>query len=318
MRIIFAGTPNFAVPCLEALLQSEHEVLAVYTQPDRPAGRGRQVTASAVKQCAQQHGIPVRQMTKFSDEDCQQLEAEKPDAWVVVAYGLLLTQQLLDIPKQGVLNVHASLLPRWRGAAPIQYSLLSGDTKTGITIMQMVRALDAGDILAQSVLPIKSDATAVDLHDALSKMGAQLLMDTLARLAEAQASAQPQCAARVTYAPKIKKTDACINWNQAAKNIALQIRAFYGWPVAYTYGGAHRLRIGQATWQDAASVGVSLKGAPGTVVAINNQGIAVATQEGVVWVQVLQIAGGKFLQHDVFLRAHHAWLCVGLVLTPEH
>ncbi len=217
MKIIFAGTPEFAVPCLQMLLDSEHEVCAVYTQPDRPAGRGRKLQPSPVKELALSAGIPVFQpLTMKTSEDLQQISAFNADLMVVVAYGMILTQAVLDVPRLGCINVHASLLPRWRGAAPIQRALMAGDEKTGVTIMQIVRKLDAGDMLHKEECVIGETDTASDLHDKLAALGAIGLAKVLAQIEAGTVHPEPQDEALVTYAEKLEKSEAVIDWTQPA------------------------------------------------------------------------------------------------------
>jgi methionyl-tRNA formyltransferase len=235
MKIIFAGTPDFAVPSLQMLLSSKHEVCAVYTQPDRPAGRGRHSHASPVKELATKYAIPVFQpLSLKTDEDFQQIKSFNADLIVVVAYGMILTQAVLDVPRLGCINVHGSLLPRWRGAAPIQRALMAGDEKTGITIMQIVRKLDAGDMLHKEECVIGDSDTASDLHDKLAELGAIGLVKVLAQMEAGTLHAEPQDEALVTYAEKLTKSEAIIDWTQSAKTIALKVRGLNAWPVAQT------------------------------------------------------------------------------------
>ncbi|MBL4638853.1 MAG: methionyl-tRNA formyltransferase, partial [Proteobacteria bacterium] len=235
MRIIFAGTPDFAANTLEALLTTDHEICAVYTQPDRPSGRGRKLTASPVKQLAVEHQIPVQQPLNFKSEEIKQiLAAYQADLMIVVAYGLLLPQAVLDAPTLGCINIHASLLPRWRGAAPIQRAILAGDHETGICIMQMEAGLDTGPVLAQATCPIHDDDTAQILHDRLVLLGAKTLLETLPEIESRQQQAKKQDDALSCYADKLKKQEAIIDWHQPAIRIAKQIHAFNPWPVAQT------------------------------------------------------------------------------------
>jgi len=235
MRIVFAGTPEFAVADLQVLLDSGHEVVAVYTQPDRPAGRGRKLKASPVKELAQAAGIPVEQPASLKPVDEQQRLAEyRPDLMVVVAYGLLLPPAVLDIPTRGCVNVHASLLPRWRGAAPIQRSILAGDTETGVTLMQMEAGLDTGPMIASVRCPIGEQDNAQMLHDRLSQLGAQLLAEQLDAILAGNLNPQVQDEALVTYAEKLSKDEAAIDWTRPARRILRQVNAFNPWPVAQT------------------------------------------------------------------------------------
>lgn len=289
MRIIFAGTPDFAATSLAALLASEHQVVAVYSQPDRPAGRGRKLTASPVKQLAVQHDIPVEQPLNFKDPaDRQRLAAYQADVMVVVAYGLILPQSVLDTPKYGCLNIHASLLPRWRGAAPIQRAILAGDSNTGVCIMQMSAGLDTGPVLKRVSLPITEDDTAQTLHDKLAALGADALLSTLANLTTLQTQAEAQNDADTCYAEKLQKAEALIDWQQPAAQIARQIRAFNPWPVAQTQWRGDTLRI----WS-AQVCPESLAGKPGEIVRVDKHALLVATGDGFLRISQLQLPGKR-------------------------
>ncbi len=299
MKIIFAGTPEFAVPCLQMLLDSRHEVCAVYTQPDRPAGRGRKLQPSPVKQLALQAGIPVLQpVTMKTAEDLQQFSEFRADLFVVVAYGVILTQQILDVPKLGCINVHGSLLPRWRGAAPIQRAVMAGDAKTGVTIMRMVRKLDAGDMLHKEECLINSTDTASELHDKLAELGAIGLAKVLVQLEDGTVNAEAQNEALVTYAAKLEKSEASIDWSQPAQQIARQIRGLNAWPVAQTLYQGEVLRIWQAQTLDD-----NVKVEPGHVVSTHRT-MDVATGQGWLRIQEVQLPGGKRLPVQAFLNAH--------------
>jgi len=304
MRIVYAGTPEFAVPALKALVNAGHEVVAVYTQPDRPAGRGRTLTASPVKQCAQALGMPVQQPVNFRDnvrdrDAVEILKQYAPEVMVVAAYGLILPQAVLDIPAQGCLNIHASLLPRWRGAAPIHRAILAGDTHTGITIMCMEAGLDTGPMLRkQSVVIGSTDTTAV-LHDRLAVLGAELIVDVLADLPRHLLSQHPQPEAGVTYAAKLRKEEARIDWTLAARDIDRQVRAFNPWPVAETTFQHQQLRIWMAHATAEASAAT-----PGQVVRSDAMGIHVATGQGVLCITQLQQAGRKQISATEFAKAH--------------
>lgn len=300
LRIVFAGTPDFAAASLAALLETEHQVVAVYTQPDRPAGRGRKLSASPVKRLAQAHHLPVCQPTSLRDEAAQQALAElEPDLMVVVAYGLLLPQAVLDIPRLGCINVHASLLPRWRGAAPIHRALLAGDTETGITIMQMEAGLDTGPMLSIARCPIAADETSGALHDRLAALGAETLVATLAPLAQGALEPQPQDDAQATYAHKLEKKEGAIDWTQPAEALARQIRGLNPWPVAYTEFQGQTLRIWQATWEAGASTH-----APGTILEQRRDALVVATGSGLLCLTQLQLPGGKPMSVTALLNAH--------------
>jgi methionyl-tRNA formyltransferase len=296
LRIVFAGTPDFAVPPLESLLASQHSLAAVYTQPDRPAGRGRKLAASPVKMVAALAGIPVLQPANLKDQsELDRLTDLKPDLMVVVAYGLILPEPLLAIPRLGCWNIHASLLPRWRGAAPIQRAILAGDTHTGVCIMQMDAGLDTGPVLARSELSIGDQESAASLHDRLAALGAAALMDCLADPDKLQARPQPEQGA--CYAHKLSKAEAQLDWTQPAVHLARAVRAFNPWPVAQAEVHGERLRI----WQASAHPGGA--GAPGTVVKAGAAGIDVATGSGVLTLIEVQRPGGKRISATDYLNA---------------
>lgn len=300
MKIIFAGTPEFAVPSLQVLLDSEHQVCAVYTQPDRPAGRGRKLQPGPVKALALSAGIPVLQpQTLKTEDDLQQLKAFNADLMVVVAYGMILPQAVLDIPRLGCINVHGSLLPRWRGAAPIQRALIEGDDKTGVTIMQIVRKLDAGDMLHKEECVIEPDDTASDLHDRLAKLGAIGLAKVLEQLAAGALHPEKQDEAQVTYAEKLEKIESDIDWTQSAQQLSRKVRGLNAWPVAQTYYHDQILRIWQAQPIEAETDAV-----PGTV-KTTNKTIDVATGLGCLRLLEVQLPGGKRLPAQAFLAAHN-------------
>ena len=300
MKIIFAGTPDFAVPSLQMLLASKHEICAVYTQPDRPAGRGRQLHLSPVKELALKHAIPVFQpLTLKTDEDLQQLRSFNADLMVVVAYGMILTQAVLDMPRLGCINVHGSLLPRWRGAAPIQRALMAGDEKTGVTIMQIVRKLDAGDMLHKEECVIGVNDTASDLHDKLAELGAIGLSKVLAQMEAGTLHAEPQDESLVTYAEKLTKNEATIDWTQSARTIALKVRGLNAWPVAQTLYQDKVLRIWQA---EAIAIDTDLE--PG-IVTCHNKNIDVTTGKGLLRLHEVQLPGGKRMMAQAFLNAHN-------------
>lgn len=300
LKIIYAGTPEFAAVALEALLNSRHEVCAVYTQPDRPAGRGRKLTASAVKQLAQQHGIPVYQPENLkSPEEQARLAGFGTDVMVVAAYGLLLPAEVLAIPSMGCLNIHASLLPRWRGAAPIQRAIEAGDAQTGITIMQMDVGLDTGDMLHRVATPIGPTDNAQTLHDRLATLGAEALLHTLEALPEARAKAEKQDDSQACYAKKLSKAEATIDWQRPATELARLVAAFNPWPVAQTQLGEQVLRI----WQ-AEALPPQGSTQAGQVIQAERQGIDVACGDGVLRLLRLQLPGGKPLSCAEFLNAH--------------
>lgn len=290
MRIIFAGTPDFAARALEALIKNgQHEIVLVLTQPDRPAGRGLKVSPSSVKTVAVSHGLPIYQPLNLKSADVQvPLIEVEADLMIVAAYGLILPQRVLDIPRYGCINIHASLLPRWRGAAPIQRAILAGDNQTGITIMQMDAGLDTGDMLTMRSISIQIEDTSASLHDKLAECGAQLLVETLNHLPTYQAQRQPQPVEGITYAEKIRKEEAKINWGQPAEVVIRQIRAFNPHPGAYTEYEGQTLKL----WQAHLS---SEEGPPGKILNVDKKGILVACQEGAITVTRLQKAGGKAL-----------------------
>ncbi|HEY5613541.1 MAG TPA: methionyl-tRNA formyltransferase [Lysobacter sp.] len=299
MRIVFAGTPEFAVPCLRAAAQ-RNEVVAVYTQPDRPAGRGRELTLSPVKREALLRGIPVLQPEDFrSVVSKDALRALRPDLLVVVAYGLILPQSVLDIPTHGCWNVHASLLPRWRGAAPIQRAIEAGDTETGVCLMVMEKGLDTGPVLLSQKLQIGATETGGQLHDRLAVLGAQVLSDGLGLLrAGIRPVPQPQPAAGVTYAKKLDKAEARLDWTRPAVELANKVRAFNPWPMADALLAGERLRVHGAIALDEAH-----DAAPGTLLRAGRDGLDVACGQGVLRIRVLQREGGKAITAADYLNA---------------
>lgn len=306
LRVVFAGTPAFAVPSLLALTRSAHDVVAVYTQPDRRAGRGRRLRQSEVKLVACEAGIAVRQPVSLrGDGQAEQLARLEPDLMVVAAYGLLLPPEILAIPRLGCVNVHASLLPRWRGAAPVQYAILAGDARTGITLMQMDAGLDTGDELARCETAIGPDETAGELTLRLATLGGELLASNLDPLAAGALQPQPQDHAGVTYAPKISKKAAEIDWHLSAAEISRAVRAYNPWPVAQTGFGGSQLRIWRATPVDGNG------GVPGEVVATGDECLDIATGAGCLCVTELQPAGKRRMTVSDFLNAHDP---VGVVL----
>ena len=303
LRIVFAGTPEFAVPTLQALLTTDHRVVAVYTQPDRPAGRGRKLTASPVKIAALQAGLPVVQPAHFKDPTTiNDLAAWQPDILIVVAYGLLLPVSVLNIPRCGCLNIHASLLPRWRGAAPIQRAMLAGDQQTGVAIMQMQRGLDTGPVYLTQSVPIQATDSAQTLHDRLAAQGATTLLEALPGIITGQLTAQPQPTVGITYAHRLEKTEAWVDWQQPAVQIARQVQAFNPWPVAQTLLHTQRLRLWQA--QAVATAHTATAATPGSVLRAEAQGIEVATGAGVLRITRLQLPGKRAMSAQDFVNAH--------------
>jgi methionyl-tRNA formyltransferase len=299
MRIVFAGTPDFAVPSLRAAAQ-RNEVIAVYTQPDRPAGRGRGLQLSPVKREALARGIPVLQPESLKTAlAADGLRALQPDLLVVVAYGLILPSAILSIPRQGCWNVHASLLPRWRGAAPIQRAIEAGDRETGVCLMQMEAGLDTGPVLLSQRLAIGAEETGGQLHDRLAALGAQTLADGLGLLrAGMRPVAQPQPESGVTYARKLDKAEARLDWTQPATQLARKVRAFNPWPMADALLAGERVRVHGAIAVDAAA-----DAAPGRIIAAGREGIDVACGEGALRIRVLQREGGRAITAADYLNA---------------
>ena len=299
MKIVFAGTPDFAVPSLLAAA-SRGEVAAVYTQPDRPAGRGRGMTASPVKREATRLGIPVLQPESLKGELMGDVMRQiAPDLIVVVAYGLILPRSILAIPRHGCWNVHASLLPRWRGAAPIQRAIEAGDTETGVCLMQMEAGLDTGPVMLSQQTPIGAEETGGQLHDRLAEMGAQVLADGLGLL---RAGMRPQGRAQpvegVTYAHKLEKNEAQLDWSQPAEVLARKVRAFEPWPVAEAVVAGERLRI-----HGAVSLDLAHASAPGTLLSATRQGLDIACAQGALRLRVIQRDGGKAITAADYLNA---------------
>lgn len=291
------GTPDFAVPTLEALQAGDHEVLAVVTQPDRPKGRGRKLTPPPVKQAAEAFSLPVLQPeTVHTDEFHQQMRELTPDLYVVVAFGQILPASLLGIPAKGAINVHASLLPRYRGAAPIQWAIINGDRETGVTSMMMDMGMDTGDMLLVDRTPITPDDTAADLHDRLSRLGARTLSRTLDQLQRGCLQRVPQDHDRATYAPMLKKKDGEIDWCQSAERIACQIRGMTPWPGAFTYSDGMRLKIFKASVLER-----EITVPPGTILECFPGELHVATGRAALAVKEIQGASGKRLPIDDFL-----------------
>lgn len=310
MNIIFAGTPEFALPSLQALLASEHQVVAVYTQPDRPKGRGRHLLMSPIKQLALEKNIPVCQPITLRNVDEQKkLAAWKADLMVVVAYGLILPPAVLAIPPHGCINVHASLLPRWRGAAPIQRAILAGDEETGISIMQMDEGLDTGQVLQEVSCKIEQTDTSQTLQDRLAKLGAQALVTSLNNVEQGNQPLKPQDKHGNTYAKKIDKAEAKIDWSQNADVIARMIRAFNPKPVAYTFLGTLLLRVWSAKVLDQSS-----NNPPGTILQVGEQGIDVMTGKGSLRLLQLQLPGGRCLPASALLHSKSHLFNVGTLL----
>ncbi|KAB0681011.1 MULTISPECIES: methionyl-tRNA formyltransferase [Aeromonas] len=310
LKLIFAGTPDFAARHLAALLSSGHEVVAVYTQPDKPAGRGQKLTASPVKELALAHDLPVYQPASLRNEAAQaELAALGADLMVVVAYGLILPKAVLDTPRLGCINVHGSLLPRWRGAAPIQRSIWAGDAETGVTIMQMDVGLDTGAMIRKVTCPIASDETSASLYDKLAGLGPQALVDTLDAMAAGGTAAEPQDDALANYAEKLSKEEARIDWSMDAVAIERCIRAFNPWPISWFDVAGQTVKV----WQ-AEVVAQDHGQAAGTLLKADKQGIEVATGQGVLRLLTLQPPGKKAMSVSDLLNSRRDWFEPGTQL----
>ena len=308
LRLLFAGTPDFAASHLKALIESKHQLIGVYSQPDRPAGRGKKLRAGPVKAMALEAGIPIFQPPTLKDAESQrQLAGLRPDVLVVVAYGLILPQAVLDIPRFGCLNVHASLLPRWRGAAPIQRAIESGDEETGVTIMQMDAGLDTGDMLATARCSIGPGTTAAGLHDDLAALGATLLLEVLSDLPGHLDRAQRQDDALACYAPKIVKSEAEIDWSRDAFALDRTVRAFNPYPGCFSTLAGERVKI----WQTRPVKGRPGPIAPGTILKADRESILVSCGDGQLWIDRLQLPGGKSLTAEQVLNAGRGHLAPG-------
>ncbi|MDL4915833.1 MAG: methionyl-tRNA formyltransferase [Enterobacterales bacterium endosymbiont of Blomia tropicalis] len=309
LKIIFAGTPDFAARHLDALLASEHQVVGVFTQPDRPAGRGNKLTPGPVKVLAQANGIPVFQPKSLRPEENQQLVADlQADVMVVVAYGLILPKAVLAMPRLGCINVHGSLLPRWRGAAPIQRALWAGDTNTGVTIMQMDVGLDTGDMLYKLACPITDEDTSATLYDKLAQLGPQGLLDTLAQLTATSIHPVKQDEALANYADKLSKEEARLDWQLSAAQLERCIRAFNPWPMSFFIIDEQPVKV----WQ--ASVLPHINRQPGEVIQADKQGIQIATAEGVLNLLRVQPAGKKPMSAHDLLNSRREWFEPGTLL----
>ena len=310
LKIIFAGTPDFAARHLDALLASEHQVIGVFTQPDRPAGRGNKLTPSPVKVLAQAHDIPVFQPKSLKPEENQHLVADlQADIMVVVAYGLILPKAVLEMPRLGCINVHGSLLPRWRGAAPIQRSLWAGDSETGVTIMQMDVGLDTGDMLHKLACPITAEDTSASLYDKLAQLGPQGMLVTLGLLASGKAQPEVQNEEQVSYAEKLSKEEARLDWSLSAAQLERCIRAFNPWPMSYFLVDEQPVKV----WQ--ASVLPHQNKQPGEIIQADKHGIQVATADGVLNLLSLQPAGKKAMPAQDLLNSRREWFTTGTILA---
>lgn len=311
LKLIFAGTPDFAARHLAALLSSDHEVVAVYTQPDKPAGRGQKLTASPVKELALAHDLPVYQPASLRNEEAQaELAALGADLMVVVAYGLILPKVVLDTPRLGCINVHGSLLPRWRGAAPIQRSIWAGDAETGVTIMQMDVGLDTGAMIRKVSCPIAFDETSTSLYDKLAELGPQALVDTLNAMAAGESRAEEQDDALANYAQKLSKEEARIDWSMEAVAIERCIRAFNPWPISWFEVADQTIKVWQAEVIDQDHGQTA-----GTLLKADKQGIDIATGKGVLRLLALQPPGKKAMSAADLLNSRRDWFAPGTQLN---
>ncbi|MFC3033208.1 methionyl-tRNA formyltransferase [Pseudoalteromonas fenneropenaei] len=305
LRIVFAGTPDFAARHLGALIDSAHHVVAVYCPEDKPAGRGKKLKACEVKELALQHDIPVYQPTTLKTAEAQaELAALNADVMVVVAYGMLLPKAILDTPKYGCLNVHGSILPRWRGAAPIQRALWAGDSETGVTIMQMDVGLDTGDMLLIARCPIETTDTSASLYDKLAELGPQALLTTLEQVATQSLTPVKQDDTLANYAKKLTKEEAELDWQQPAEQLQRNIRAFNPWPICYTQFQGNTVKVWQAEVVDASA-------APGTIISADKNGIVIATAQQALKITQLQPEGKKPMSAQDFLNGRSDWVTPG-------
>ncbi|WP_020409175.1 methionyl-tRNA formyltransferase [Hahella ganghwensis] len=309
-RIIFAGTPEFAATALQALINQQFNIIAVYTQPDRPAGRGQKLTPSPVKSLALEHGIPVEQPLSFKNpEDIARLAEYKADIMIVAAYGLILPQAVLDLPALGCLNIHASLLPRWRGAAPIQRAIQAGDTETGITIMQMEAGLDTGPMLLKTSTPIQDSDTGGSLHDRLADMGGEAIVDALNKLDTL--TPELQDSNQATYASKLHKRESAIDWSQSAESIVRNIRAFNPWPGTSGICGKDQIKI----WE-AEAISAAHEHLPGIIISRQSGGIEVACGQDILLIHKLQLPGAKAMAVTDFVNGNQSKLLPGERFNP--
>ncbi len=310
LRIIFAGTPDFAAKHLSALLNSQHDIVAVYTKEDSPSGRGKKLQASAVKVLAEQHNLPIVQPKTLRDSDVVAKIAEfNADLMIVVAYGLILPKAALETPRLGCLNVHGSLLPRWRGAAPIQRAIWAGDKQSGVTIMQMDEGLDTGAMLYKATLNIASDETSSTLYERLAELGPQALVEAIDKLASGQLTPEVQDDTQANYAHKLSKDEAKINWQDDAAFIERCVRAFNPWPVSHFQLGEVAVKV----WQASADMTTN-EHAPGTIISADKHGIVVATNNGSLRLEKLQFPGKKAMAIADVLNSRKALFAPGNVL----
>ncbi|PHM67103.1 methionyl-tRNA formyltransferase [Xenorhabdus sp. KJ12.1] len=307
LRIIFAGTPDFAAHHLAALLKSQHKIVGVLTQPDKPAGRGKKLTPSPVKVLAEEHHVPVFQPITLRTEESQQWVMEQQaDIMVVVAYGLILPQAVLDIPPLGCLNVHGSLLPHWRGAAPIQRAIWAGDKETGVTIMQMDAGLDTGDMLLKATCPITHEDTTASLYDKLADIGSDALLNTLSLITSGDSQPESQNNILATYAEKLSKDEARMDWNLSAIQLERCVRAFNPWPISYFLIDEQPIKVWEAHAIDGKSNQI-----PGTILHSDKKGIQVATIDGILNITQLQPPGKKAMSAADLLNSKREWFTPG-------
>lgn len=313
LKIIFAGTPDFAARHLQALLNSSHEIVAVYTQPDRPAGRGKKLTPSPVKKLAAEHQLPIYQPATLRNESAQaELKSLNADIMVVVAYGLILPKIVLDTPKLGCINVHGSLLPRWRGAAPIQRALWAGDKATGVTIMQMDIGLDTGDMLLTTHLPIEDTDTSASLYEKLAEQGPEALLEALVGISSGTIKPQKQNEAEANYAEKLTKDEAELDWHKSAPQLWREIRAFNPWPVSFFNHQNQQIKVWQAQIRPHTS-----QAKPGTIISADKQGLEIATTDGNLLITQMQLPGKKALSVADVLNSRADWFIVGSQLNTK-
>jgi len=311
--VIFAGTPEFAATALKALIDSKHEVVAVLTQPDRPGGRGRKPRPSPVKELAQSHKIPVLQPIKLDADACLAVKNYEAQVMIVAAYGLMIPDQLLNWPQFGCINIHASLLPRWRGAAPIQRAILANDKETGITIMQMDAGLDTGDMLSKQAIDIHLEDNAQTLHDRLASLGASLLIETLALITQEKVNPEPQDDSQATYASKLLKEEGALDWSQSSEALNLQIRGLTPWPSCFTFLEGQRIKI------LAAQIGPNepTNAKPGSLLSSDQKAIYVATGSGTLAITSLQLPGKKPTSAPDAVNGHPHWIEENKVFSSE-
>ena len=296
MKLIFMGTPDFAVPCLERILKEGHEVSAVFTQPDKPRGRKQELTPPEVKVCALQHGLTVYQPKTLRDgEALKIIEQYSPECIVVAAYGKILPKEILDYPKYGCINVHGSLLPKYRGSAPIQWSVINGEEETGVTIMQMAQGVDTGDMLYQKAVPISIDDTAESMFEKLSVLGGEMIAEVLDLLEKEELTAEKQDEALATYAPMLNKEISVIDWHKSALQVHNLVRGLYSWPIAQTMLHGKKLKIYRTSLSEGS-------GEPGSVISVNP--LTIACSDGAVVIEELQLEGKKRMDADLFLIGH--------------